>query len=321
MEKLLNILEKVLGRSKKSSWNNYAFFSPFTIHRKQKLQIDLTIDSDVNSRPINRWHCWITGRKGMSIYSLFNQPELRDRVTPEIREELNSFFKDLKFNVFIREEINQQQKQYENQLPKEFQYLTEHSTLDAQIAIRYLLNERNLTKDDIIRYGIGYCPRGRYCDRVIVPSYDEGGVLNYFIARDFKDVHYLKYRNPKRDANIVGFESYINWNEPIILVEGIFDAIAVRRNAIPLMGKQLSEELKYKLYVNDVKEIYVALDGDANKDAVSIITYLQNAGMEVYRVPIYEEDPADLGHKRFWERMEQAVFVTYKELTKLKLGL
>lgn len=319
---LLNILERVLGTSKKSSKGNYAFFSPFFKgHRKPKLQINLDTEEDESGRPVNRWHCWLTDRKGRSIYSLLNQPEIKENLDPSIIAEVNDYFRDQRFNVFVKNKDKSNVVEQETQLPKEYKSLLQGTDIEAGIAKRYVLNTRNLTEDDIIRYGIGYCNEGKYRDRIIIPSYDENGNINYFIARDYKDKHGLKYLNPKRDMDVVGFEYYVNWNEPIVLVEGIFDAISVRRNAIPLLGKVMHEELKYKIYLNDVKRIYVALDGDATKDAIRIYEYLMQNEIETYRVDIKDKDPSDLGYLGMSERIQRATKMNFKELLKLKLGM
>ena len=57
----------------------------------------------------------------------------------------------------------------------------------------------------------------------------------------------FKYKNPPMSKDTVGFELFINWNEPIVLCEGVFDAIAIRNNAIPLLGKFLSKTLLKKI--------------------------------------------------------------------------
>ena len=48
-----------------------------------------------------------------------------------------------------------------------------------------------------------------------------------FIKRIFPNSRF-KYKNPPMSKDTVVFELFINWNEPIVLVEGSFDAIAVR---------------------------------------------------------------------------------------------
>ena len=77
-----------------------------------------------------------------------------------------------------------------------------------------------------------------YNIRIIIPSYDSDGILNYFIGRHFYGGKF-KYRNPSISKDVVGFELFINWDEPIILCEGVFDAMAFKRNAIPLFGKNV----------------------------------------------------------------------------------
>ena len=54
---------------------------------------------------------------------------------------------------------------------------------------------------------------------------------------------YIYGVGPKVSKDIIGFNLFINWNEPIVIVEGAFDAIAVKRNAIPLFGKVILDKL------------------------------------------------------------------------------
>ena len=49
-------------------------------------------------------------------------------------------------------------------------------------SLKYL-KQRCITQREIIRYQIGYCDDGLYQNRVIIPSYDKEGNINYFIAR------------------------------------------------------------------------------------------------------------------------------------------
>ena len=51
-EKLLSLLETVLGKSKKTSGDNYAFFSPFVNHYKPKLEINIKLNSNGNNRTL-----------------------------------------------------------------------------------------------------------------------------------------------------------------------------------------------------------------------------------------------------------------------------
>ena len=112
---------------------------------------------------------------------------------------------------------------------------------------------------------MGYCTEGRYGGRIIVPSFNNSGDLNYFIARSYVG-HRMKYLNPPVSKNVVFNELYVDWDEPVVIVEGVFDAITVGQNGIPILGSSLREESKLfqALVLNDTP-VYLALDEDAEK--------------------------------------------------------
>ena len=39
-------------------------------------------------------------------------------------------------------------------------------------------------------------------------------------------------------TNFIFNEHFVDWNKPLFLVEGVFDAIMLRRNAVPILGKR-----------------------------------------------------------------------------------
>ena len=100
--------------------------------------------------------------------------------------------------------------------------------------------------------------------------FEHRGQLNYFVSRAYykNDTH--KHKNPQTSKDIIGFEMLINWNEPIILCEGAFDAITIKRNAIPLFGKIIQPVLQKKIIEEHVKDIYICLDSDAINNAIEI---------------------------------------------------
>ena len=131
------------------------------------------------------------------------------------------------------------------------------------------IKSRNITDEQIKKYKIGFCSYGEYEFRIIIPSYDQKGVLNYFIARSYLTKSKNKYKNPEAEKDIIIFnENLIDWNLPIFLVEGAFDSIFLS-NSIPMLGKHISEFLFNFLYDN-AKEIIIALDGDAWENAFKL---------------------------------------------------
>jgi DNA primase len=95
----------------------------------------------------------------------------------------------------------------------------------------------------------------------------------------------------------VPFELFINWSSPLVLVEGMFDALAVKRNAIPLLGKHIQRELMKKIVTSQVQKIYIALDKDAQQDAVKFCEQLMDEGKEIYLVDLEDKDPSEMGFK------------------------
>ena len=66
---LVTLVNSVLGTSKATARNNYAYHCPFCNHHKPKLEVNLT----ENREGKNPWHCWACDVRGTTIYSLFKQ--------------------------------------------------------------------------------------------------------------------------------------------------------------------------------------------------------------------------------------------------------
>ena len=132
----------------------------------------------------------------------------------------------------------------------------------------------------IKKFNIGYCPsgNGEYSRRIVIPSYDMYGDLNYWVARDYTGKNKLKILNPKIDKKSIIFNEYfINWYEPITFVEGPFDHIVVP-NSIPLLGKAIDEDsIVYKtLLAKAHSTINILLDDDAIDTAYKMYKFLNN---------------------------------------------
>jgi DNA primase len=162
-------------------------------------------------------------------------------------------------------------------------------------AIGYI-KKRNITNDMILKYNIGFCYSGLYENRIIIPSYDENNELNYFIARSFLTKTKVKYKNPDvQKENIIWNENSIRWDEPLYIVEGVFDSIFLP-NSIPLLGKHMSDYLFSKLY-HTAKKLIIVLDGDAWDNAEKLY-HKMNCGklmgkVWIIKLPV-DKDIADL---------------------------
>ena len=181
------------------------------------------------------------------------------------------------------------------------------------------LYKRGIDDSDILKYNIGYCDDGLYSNRIIVPSYDFEGQLNFFVGRDFYNSK-MKYRNTPTTKNVIGFELFINWDEPIILCEGVFDAMTFKRNAIPLYGKTVMSKLQKKIIESKVKTIYLALDNDAMVDAVKISENFINNGIKVRMMEFKEKDPNEVGFKNLLYLIDRTQQTRFLDLMRMKLN-
>ncbi len=140
----------------------------------------------------------------------------------------------------------------------------------------------------------------------------------YFEQGNPSDIDMFLKTMPK---DVIGFELYINWDAPIILVEGIFDALTIKRNVIPLFGKVLHSKLMQKLVKSSVDRIYIALDNDARKDALKQAETLMSYGKEVYLVEMEGKDANEIGFEQFLNTLEKTVPLNLKTLIEKKLQL
>ena len=302
---LLGSIENLLGKSHKRARDNYAFHCPFCNHRKPKLEISMV----TNEEGKNFWECWVCKTRGQSIFSLLKQLKTPKNVAAEILK----YVKKGKKYEYVNDEIVE--------LPKEYQLLTSASTTSV-IAnkIKKYLYERGLTDNDFIKYGIGYTTNGEYGGRIIIPSYSASNRLNYFVGRTYEGA-YFKYKNPQTSKDIIFFENLINWDRPIILCEGAFDAMAIKRNAVPLLGKSISPSLWKKLLTGKLTDIYIALDTDAQTQALEIAEKLIAAGFRVFLIELLGKDPSEMGFKEFTKLVQNATELDFSKIMLQKLDL
>ena len=302
---LLGSIENILGKSHKRARDNHAFHCPFCNHHKPKLEIDM----HTNEEGKNFWECWVCQTKGQTIRSLLYQLK-----TP--KDQASEILKYLPKGSFI---------EYKGlsiiELPKEYQplYNSSPTSVIANLVKKYLY-ERRLTDNDFIKYSIGYCTTGEYGGRVIIPSYSKSNALNYFVARSY-DGNYFKYKNPEASKDIIFFENFINWNQPIVLCEGVFDAMAIKRNVIPILGKSISTSLYKKIITSKVKDIYIALDTDAKNRALEIGEKFLNQGKRVFLIDLPDKDPSEMGFVPFTKHIQTAQELDISSLMLHKLDL
>ncbi|MFA5207110.1 MAG: hypothetical protein WC428_00270 [Candidatus Paceibacterota bacterium] len=182
---------------------------------------------------------------------------------------------------FVDYEFDEDEKEYVPvKLPIEMILFSqmEAGNLEHFEAYNYMVNDRKISRDIILKYRLGFCTTGKYEKRIIIPSYDAKGEVNYFVGRTYdpKIEKKKKYDNPRSDKDKIIFnEGLVNWDSTVYLVEGAFEMLSFPVNIIPMLGKTLSTTLFTKL--NELKpDVVVLLDPDAYKSSIELYYKLHN---------------------------------------------
>ena len=301
---LKRLLESILGGSKSARGGDEAVFTcPSCNHHKKKLTFNLASQ---------KFQCWVCGYKGHRAFQLLkkaNAPGAAFGALKEIDQQYN-----------FKSKVKQKVDANTLMLPKEVTPIISSSAVLSKHALHYL-DQRGITQQDVVKYDLHYCEEGPLKNMVVIPSYDKDGFLNYYVGRSFDKNAYIKHKLASSTKDIIGFEMYINWDLPVILCEGAFDAMAIKRNAIPLFGKKLSTTLMKKIIKSNVEKIYLALDEDALKDAFNHAETFMSYGKKVYLIEMGDKDPSELGFEQFTKLLHKATELTTSTLMKKRLAL
>lgn len=203
------------------------------------------------------------------------------------------------YNLIKPEELKKQEfKLNRLRLPEGFVTFKESNPrfIPHAEAYRYLMS-RGITDEMIEKYNIGYTVNGDFAYRIIIPSYDKNGELNYFIGRSWVNKR-MKYKNPPSvpKDQIIFNEKLIDWNQDVYLVEGAFDSFFLP-NPLVMLGKKMSTLILETLYNNANGNIIICLDEDAWDDAFTLYHTL-NGGRLYNKIKIIKPpknmDVADL---------------------------
>lgn len=306
----LQILSNIFGKYEPHG-KEYLFFCPYCNHHKRKLSINLEK---------NVFKCWTCQKKGSDIFFLIKRFGTYEHVLSWKQ------FGGKTVDIAIFDKIfgNKEITNKEIPLPSGYISLINNNDVSSRNARDYLAR-RNVFHDDIVLWKIGYCDSGTYSERIIIPSFDRNGILNYFVGRTYV-FNPKKYLNPPFHSNEIIFnELNLDFKKDLVVVEGAFDAIIAGQNSVPLLGSTLNT--KSRLFQKIVKfntPLFIALDEDALLKELKIIKSLLEYGIEIYKIPIDKEsDVGGMTKNEFEERKNDAILIDNNNIlwyeTQLKL--
>jgi len=302
----IQLLNRFLGHS----WINgeeHLFNCPSCNHHKKKLSIN--IDKNV-------FKCWVCDYSGTDISQLLKK-HASGTLLSEWRQLSGQIDMSRYEKIFSSEELKIEEA---INLPSGFKTLSGTKFTINNRPLRYLYS-RGLTDEDVVRWKIGFCDYGEYENRIIIPSFDIAGNLNYFVGRAYAQGTY-KYRNPKISKDIIFNDLLINWEKEIILVEGVFDAIKCE-NAIPLLGSSLREGSRlFEKICLKRPTVYMALDSDAKEKEYNIMNKLRSYGVDTYSIGLGGyNDLGEMTREEILNRKCTADIVTNIDYLKYKMKL
>jgi len=308
---IVNVLESFLG-SPKNSKNaenkiQWEFNCPSPTCRHDQDKFNLAYNS--SNFIFKCWKCKYSG----FVYKLvegYGKKEDLNRLRLLLPE-----YKSQNFNIFKRPEVNYDLITCD--LPDGYLPLNYHRNTNLyKMAYDYVTKERKITPNQIDKYKIGYTETGSRKYRIILPSFNAVGKLNYFEARSYMLNPKIPYYKPSSPdvQDIIYNECFINWNLPIYVVEGVFDSIRIP-NSIPLLGKGISP-LLIKKFLEHNSKVILCLDKDAFKDSMFYYDQLTSLGLDVYFIDLTSSKDIS---KLFEDEGQNAVTALLKTAKKLDI--
>ena len=286
----LDILAQHLGHYKTMAGANHYFECPSCHHHNKKLTVN------IEKSVWNCFHCEVKGKSFLYLLKLAGVSN-SNQYKKIFNEEAKINIEDID-NIFGKEVATKKKLM----LPRGYENLFRNiEKAFYKPAVKYLL-KRGLKKEDILKYDIHYSVSDQ---RVLFSSYDRDHNLNYYVARSIQPFEKYKYKNAMASKREVIFnEHLIEWDKPLYIVEGIFDAILSRKNAVPILGSNVgSGSLLFKRLLQNGTEVIIALDADAKKKMFKMINELVK-----YNIPVTyvdwkseERDIAEMGSDKFEE--------------------
>jgi DNA primase len=295
----LNILKKIFG-SCRHSHQEHLFQCPQCNHHKLKLSVNL--DKNV-------FKCWVCDYRGKNVYRLVKKygdfNDCREWPRDEDKVDITEFDK-------IILQIESEGAEPITDLPDEFEPLSTSHIEFASIQARRYLKDRGVTNDQILKWKIGFCKSGEYEGRVVIPSFNLDGDVNYYVTRSYTG-DWRKYKNSPLSKNKMIFnELFLDFSKEIIITEGVFDSIVAGDNSVPLLGSTLSEKSKlfWEIVKNDTS-VYIGLDANVENKSLYIIDKLLKYDIEVYKIDTTGyDDIGSMSRRVFNQRKDEAEFMS-----------
>lgn len=304
----IDFIEKVFGPGSMTNQGaNISVVCPVCVENKGhfyvKRKLAIRTDNFVT-------HCWVCGYKSRNLANL-------------IRKYHSGYFKEYVERFIGATHLKPEGNQEEEclRLPSGFKLLANHDLSSLYFEAVNTLNYLSIRFGEDLRqngpnqklwywrFGISAEDQA-FANRVIMPSFDADGNLNYYTGRTILPHVRPKYLNPNVFREDVVFnEINIDWSEPLTVVEGPFDLIKCNTNATCLLGSELTTE--YKLFLMIIKHktpVILALDSDAKEKTLKIAQLLfeYDISVSILDIPPNFKDVGEMTQSEFTSLLKDA---------------
>jgi hypothetical protein len=248
-------------------------------------------------------HCWVCGLRAKRVSSV-----LYKHVSREAAEE---YRRACEGEYSQHDDLEEEEASPPKlRLPEDFRPVFSRSVTsdpDSRQAARYLLR-RGLSVDDIVRFRLGVAPSVKR--RVVIPSFDSEGSINFYTARSIDPDINLRYTNAQvKKTEIIFNEINIDWSQELVVVEGPFDLMKCPDNATCLLGSSLGVgHLLFHRIAANRTPVVLALDADMRPKTQKIAELLHSYDCRVRILDVSSrgKDVGDLRHSEVVEAVKAA---------------
>ena len=243
---------------------------------------------------LSNWmcHCWVCGVKSKNIGSL-----LKKHKSKEVSQSFYSTFGGPESISCKEEDVKMLVK------PESLILLASYSGRDPDIMrVKKYCKQRGLTERDFWFFKICASKDYSLSRRVIFPSFDKSGKMNYYVSRTVDATGFPKYKNATvKKTEIIFNEINLRWDREITIVEGAFDLVKAGSNSTCLLGSKLSKNgALFRKIVENQCDVLLALDSDMREESQNIARDLSQFGIACRIANITSgKDVGDMSREEF----------------------
>lgn len=298
--KIQTIIEKYIGGySHVEQGNQHMYHCPSCNWKNPRLSVNYDE---------NKFKCWKCGFSSLGLISLLYFVKASTLDIEEFKQAQNIkkkfSFKDLnasgettlptlknRIKQKIDNKLSKKRKVYPFWNEKENIKIFDNLDTFQGIQAYNLLLEREVSDFEIEFYDIRFNPS---TNKIVFPSRDLDSRVDFYVTRSVDFSFYSNVDEIKK-TDVIFNSNLLNMKDSLYIVEGIFDALKIGYNAVPVLGTKIHTLLKKQIIRNRTPKVTIIFDDDAHDSMISELDYFYDLGVNVYFIDLNQTPFQDLG--------------------------